>query len=392
VPPALLGSTTKAASAIAAGTAVHAVAAAKVAALSEGVLRTMLLTRITIAAVALVAGMMLLAGGMWTYRTLAAPADQLAIASQAVQPKREGRTFTVTGIVTDEQDKLLDGVVVDILRRAYAKDADNPKIEQFGMTKTNADGRFEITTLYAIWDKEARSGFLLKVSTPGFFPQWLSVDKTFDPDKNLKIVLKSNKEEAAARAHSADNLKEIALAMHSIHGQTQSLPAHAIYSKDGKTPLLSWRVTILPHIGHTTLYQEFKLDEPWDSAHNKQLIPKMPRLYALPGATDANEGETFYQVIFGPGTLFDGSKKMRFQDVRDGTSNTLLVVEAGARVVWTRPDELLQLPGDKDTPLPIGGLFTEGFNVLLCDGQVRFVPHDVPVAAFRALITPAARD
>ena len=84
-----------------------------------------------------------------------------------------------------------------------------------------------------------------------------------------KINLKSEKEEAAARGTVPTNLKEIGLAMHNIHGQTQSLPAHAVYSKDGKTPLLSRRVTILPHLGHTKLYEEFKLNEPWDRRTTK---------------------------------------------------------------------------------------------------------------------------
>jgi hypothetical protein len=209
--------------------------------------------------------------------------------------------------------------------------------------------------------------------------------------KEIKIVLKREKDEAAAREKSVNNLKEIGLAVHNYHGQNKTLPAHAIYSKDGKTPLLSWRVAILPYIGQTKLYEDFKLDEPWDSAHNKKLIPMMPKIYAMAGTTNAKEGETYYQVVVGTGTLFDGAKKMRFEDVPDGTSNTLLAVEATAPVVWTRPDDL-QLPNDRGTRLPVGGLFTNGFNVLLCDATVRFVPQDVPVATFRALITPAARD
>jgi multidrug efflux pump subunit AcrA (membrane-fusion protein) len=48
------------------------VVTAKVAALTEGVIRTMFLTKIKIATVALVLGMIALGGGMLTYRTLAA--------------------------------------------------------------------------------------------------------------------------------------------------------------------------------------------------------------------------------------------------------------------------------------------------------------------------------
>ena len=81
VPPALIGSITKAAITVAAGKAASTVVTAKVAALTEGVLRTMFLTKIKIATVALVVGMMALGGGMLTYRTAAAQGDKPPIAS-----------------------------------------------------------------------------------------------------------------------------------------------------------------------------------------------------------------------------------------------------------------------------------------------------------------------
>ena len=49
----------------------------------------------------------------------------------------------------------------------------------------------------------------------------------------------------------------------------------AIADSTGK-PGLSWRVAILPYLEQDTLYKQFKLDEPWDSPHNKKLIRQMP--------------------------------------------------------------------------------------------------------------------
>jgi RNA polymerase sigma factor (sigma-70 family) len=197
--------------------------------------------------------------------------------------------------------------------------------------------------------------------------------------------------EAAARAQSANNLKQIGLAMHSYHDVYKSLPAHAIYSKDGKTPLLSWRVAILPFVEHQALYQEFKLDEPWNSPHNRKLIAKMPTIYAPLGPLakpgKAGEGLTYYQVFAGPDTVFDGPKQMMLAQITDGLSNTILVLEAKDPVIWTKPDDLV-LPKEKDKMPAVGGLFKNGMNVLFGDGSVQFLRRDPPAALLRALVTP----
>jgi hypothetical protein len=87
-------------------------------------------------------------------------------------------------------------------------------------------------------------------------------------------------QDTKARQQSANNLKTIGKAVLEYTGYSfdpkakprfDPYPTHAIYSKDGKTPLLSWRVAILPHLGQEALYKEFKLDEPWDSENNKKL-------------------------------------------------------------------------------------------------------------------------
>jgi uncharacterized protein (TIGR03067 family) len=192
--------------------------------------------------------------------------------------------------------------------------------------------------------------------------------------------------EQQLRTTHANNLKQIALAMHGYLGAHKGLPAQAIYSKDGKQPLLSWRVAILPYIEEAPLYRQFKLDEPWDSDHNKKLLAKMPRIYALVRGTTREPHSTFYQVFTGPMTPFDGNKKARIQQFRDGTSNTLLVVEAGEAVPWTKPDDIPYNP--KQLP-KLGGTFKGAFYAAFADGSVRAFRRDLAPESLRALITPA---
>jgi prepilin-type processing-associated H-X9-DG protein len=189
--------------------------------------------------------------------------------------------------------------------------------------------------------------------------------------------------EAARRAQCTNNLKQIGLAMHNYHSQHNSFPAQAISSPDGK-PLLSWRVAILPFIEQEALYNEFHLDEPWDSPHNKALIERMPPIYACPSAP-AKPGMTPYQVAFGRRAMFEGKQGVAVADVTDGTSNTILVAEAGTPVAWTKPEDLEFDPDGM--PPRIGSRHPGGANVLFADGSVRFIKHTVNQAVLRALFT-----
>jgi len=167
---------------------------------------------------------------------------------------------------------------------------------------------------------------------------------------------------------SADNLRQIGRAFHNHAGSNMDGWAYDIFDTNGK-PLLSWRVAILPYVEQQALYKQFKLDEPWDSEHNKKLIEKMPAGYA-PVRVTAKPGETFYQVFTGEGTLFfKHQSRYRIGNIPDGTSNTGLVFEAGEPVIWTKPQDM---PFDEKKPLPkLGGHFEGESLVLLCDGSVR---------------------
>jgi hypothetical protein len=120
------------------------------------------------------------------------------------------------------------------------------------------------------------------------------------------LLMHTDRGKVPPRAEQGENiLLQLGLAMHSYSAMHGHLPPAAIYDKDDK-PLLSWRVLLLPYLEQNTLYKEFHLNEPWDSEHNKQLLTKMPKLFAGPDEKALAAHETHYQVFVGKGTAFEG--------------------------------------------------------------------------------------
>ena len=83
------------------------------------------------------------------------------------------------------------------------------------------------------------------------------------------------------RVSSVNNMKQIGLAFHNYCQARRTFPPACTVDRSGK-PLLSWRVLILPYLGRPDLYDDFHLDEPWNIAHNKGLLTKMPANLRLP--------------------------------------------------------------------------------------------------------------
>lgn len=190
--------------------------------------------------------------------------------------------------------------------------------------------------------------------------------------------------EAELIVRNAANLKEIARGLHSALDDKLRFPASAILAKDG-TPLLSWRVAILPFLGKKELYRQFHQDEPWDSPHNKALLSQMPPFYAPVVASPTENYETYYQSLKGPGAFFEGSESIAIPKITDGTVNTLMVVEAAKSVPWTKPEDVEYSP---DKPVPALGQSTKsGFTAVTADGATHFFRKPLDDASLRRLIT-----
>ncbi len=176
------------------------------------------------------------------------------------------------------------------------------------------------------------------------------------------------------------NLTSINLAMESYHKRFGCLPPTFIPDGDGN-PKHSWRVLILPYLGDEELkrlYDSYNFSEPWDGPHNRQLAHRMPSIYACPGDPGRRKSMTSYVVVEGQHTTFPGARSIKFEDIRDDKSITLLVIETtNSGINWMEPrdflidqPELMPSPSHKPSRNPLGGA-----HIGFADGSVRFLRY-----------------
>ncbi len=190
-----------------------------------------------------------------------------------------------------------------------------------------------------------------------------------------------------------NNLKLVLLASHNYEEAYSRFPVqdNGRYLDEDGRPFLSWRVHVLPMLDQQELYDQFHLDEPWDSEHNLELLEKMPAVYADP--MGEVEDETLTRVVrfdvdadWAP---FPNGVGGRIHGFLDGTSNSIYCIFAGAdkSVPWTKPEDLTI---DLDEPVigQLGEINQDFVIVGMVDGAVRRLPLSVDNEVFLNLINP----
>ena len=181
------------------------------------------------------------------------------------------------------------------------------------------------------------------------------------------------------------HLKRIGLAYHNY------IDTFRVFPPDGPgiaiKGQLSWRVHILPFVEQEALYDQFHLDEDWDSEHNLALVEKMPDIFKCPGIDKA--GQTSLHrftkqmcVDLNPDRT---PSPLKIRDILDGTAYTIMVVIAGPDKAepWTRPGGLEWQEGAAKLSL---GDVGDDFQTVFCDGSARTIGANINPETFRRLV------
>ncbi len=206
--------------------------------------------------------------------------------------------------------------------------------------------------------------------------------------------------EATRRRECKENLKQIGLALHNYHDKYACFPPAFIADARGR-PMHSWRVLLLPFLGKSDLYGQYRLDEPWDGPNNRRLHQTIVPVFNCPSEThalpDRASTSTNYVAIVGSETAWAGEACGSFSKIQDGTSMTLLVVEvANSGIHWMEPRDLhvVQMAAtiNSISGQGIASRHEGGAHCLFADGTVRYLRNDIPEWKLRALITADAGD
>lgn len=250
----------------------------------------------------------------------------------------------------------------------------------------------------------------------------------------LLLPAVSTVRKAATRMQCQGHLKQLGIAVHNYLDTTGHLPPGTVAgTKLPPDQRLGFHAALLPYIEADNVFNQLKVGEAWDSAANQAAVANYhQRMYvcqdwmnergvaAGAGAVRGHLAVTNHVGVAGVGLdaatralespgvgVFGYDRKPKVADIKDGLSDTLMVIETGHEVApWLRggPGTVRgldpaagQLTGDG---LPFGGTHfldatlleakrADGFNVLLGDASVRYSQNSVHPWVLLALATVA---
>ena len=196
------------------------------------------------------------------------------------------------------------------------------------------------------------------------------------PDGFEKIVARAAEKasEAAKLADKMNYFREVAIGLHNAHDAYKGFPfaepAIPGFNKD-----LSWRVIVLPFMENGNLYDKFDTKQAWDSENNMPLVKEMPRVYGF--GVGGNKTSICW--------IKASDRRVRLETIRDGASNTIMLMENPNMVTWCKPDDLsINEAVNLVKNLKDG----EELVIVFYDASVRTVSNKMDIEMFKAMLTP----
>jgi len=218
--------------------------------------------------------------------------------------------------------------------------------------------------------------------------------------------------EAARKTGCKNNLHQIGIALHNYHDTHGKLPTGCIEWRNWDSPSthrqLAWSAMLLPFLEQQNLHNQIDFGKPFDAPENQQAAETMLPVYICPSepSDSIKPGHTTYGGLYGERIVdtnpddgvFLYDRSIRFRDLTDGLTNTLIVAEdvGGPEKQWINGRNVFVVAhgindpaawsGDNEIRSTHGG---GGAMVLYADGRATFLSDTTSQDLLGRLITRA---
>lgn len=215
--------------------------------------------------------------------------------------------------------------------------------------------------------------------------------------------------EAARRMQCKNNVRQIGLALHNYHTTHRKLPPGGIEVRP-EVPggrQLAWSAMILPFMEESSVYQEIDFSYAFDAAQNENAASRVIETYLCPSTSrtsprHSGRGVTDYGGIYGeritsrnfpPRGVMIHDTPIRFRDITDGLSRTMVVAEdanfpdgqwINARNLFDQAFPINKAPAFEND---IRSQHVGGAIVLFADGSVSFLSEQIDLIVLAAACT-----
>ncbi len=223
--------------------------------------------------------------------------------------------------------------------------------------------------------------------------------------------------ESARRTQCNNNLHQMGIALQNYHSACRTLPPGCLrWRPPGGSPVIykqfAWSAMLLPYLEQQELYDSINFGVAYDAPENRPAASTRLSLFLCPTATPAPPGglgKSDYGGIYGQrittstdtnNGVFIYNRAIRFDQIRDGLSQTICVAEdtLGPDAEWINGLNVFEQSGGVNDPAAllidneIRSQHYGGAQVLFVDGHVSQLSRELDKTILAALITRHARD